>query len=389
MCVVQVLSVTLAIGAVNGIALALLLAFTAGNRRANRVLAVLIALLALRLGPYILGFAGAYDAHRWLTFLPFDFAFAYGPLLWIYVRLLTTGHAPAQWRWHLAPVVVQASYWLVCFALPLGAKWDWYTGGHLQVVAPVGAALGLMSVALYLYSAYRDADRYRIWLDSRFANRDDARLWGLRLLLLAFAVTLVVATGFAMTTWFITPLDYFDRFPLMVVFGVLTYALGLLGWRNAATVYVHPASEAAVDVAEPAPSVEAPNAYLAQAEAWRTALITSGWWRYEALDVASLAEKLGTSPRTLSRTLSEGLGQNFRELVGRIRVDAVAEALDDVSNDAPILTLAMNAGFNSKASFNRAFLTYRGVTPSAYRQRAAKTGLKNRQSPPKAGFEAT
>lgn len=384
----QVLSITLAIGAVNGMALALLLAFTGGNRRANLVLAVLIALLALRLGPYILGFAGGYDAHRWLTFLPFDFSFAYGPLLWIYVRLLTTGEAPARWRRHLAPVVVQAAYWLICFALPLDAKWAWYTGGHLQVVAPIGAALGLASVALYLYAAYRDADRYRIWLDSAFANRDDARLWGLRLLLLAFAVTLVVAAGFALTTWFITPLDYFDRFPLMVVFGLLTYALGLLGWRNASIVYVRPEAAVAVDAAE-APPVEAPNSYAAQAGAWRDALVAAGWWRDEALDLATLAAKLRTSPRTLSRTLSEGLGQNFRELVGRIRVDAVAEALEDADNDAPILTLAMEAGFNSKASFNRAFQTYRGVTPSVYRQRAAKTGLKNRQSPPKAGFEAT
>lgn len=384
----QVLSVTLGIGAANGIALALVLAFAAGNQRANRVLAALIALLALRLGPYILGFAGAYDAHRWLTFLPFDFSFAYGPLLWIYVRLLTTGQAPAQWQWHLAPVAVQAVYWLICFALPLDAKWDWYTGGHLQVVAPIGAALGLASVALYLYAAYRDADRYRTWLDSGFANRDDARLRGLRLLLLAFAVTLAVATGFALTTWFITPLDYFDRFPLMVVFGMLTYALGLLGWRNAAIVYVHPEAAVAIEVAE-APSEQAPNAYAAQAEAWRDALIAAEWWRDEALDLAALADKLGTSPRTLSRTLSEGLGQNFRELVGRIRVDAVAEALEDAANDAPILTLAMDAGFNSKASFNRAFQSYRGVTPTVYRQRAAKMGLKNRQSLPKAGFEAT
>ncbi|MEQ1489612.1 MAG: helix-turn-helix domain-containing protein [Terricaulis sp.] len=382
------LSITLAIGAANGFALALLLAFTAGNRRANLVLAALIAILALRLGPYILGFAGAYDAHRWLTFLPFDFSFAYGPLLWTYVRLLTTGQAPGQWRWHFAPVALQTCYWLICFALPLDAKWAWYVGGHLQVVAPIGAALGLASVALYLYAAYRDADRYRIWLDSAFANRDDARLWALRLLLLALAVTLVIATGFAITTWFITPLDYFDRFPLMVVFGVLTYALGLLGWRNASIVYLHPATALAPDAVHE-PSGEAPNAYAAQGEAWRTLLIASGWWRDEALDLALLAEKLGTSPRTLSRTLSEGLGQNFRELVGRIRVDAVAEALEDVGNDAPILTLAMDAGFNSKASFNRAFQSYRGVTPSAYRERAAKMGLKNRQSPPKAGFEAT
>lgn len=381
----SVLAITLAIGAVNGFVLAIVLALAPGNKAANRILSLLIAALAWRLGPYICGFAGLYDAHPWLTFFPFDLSFAFGPLLWLYVRVLTSGAPPAQWRWHFAPALAQLGYWLICFALPLAEKWSWYTGAHLHIVAPIGAAAVLISCAAYLYGAYRDADNYRTWLDSAFANKDEARLWSLRVLLLAFLAALALAIAFALTSWFVRPLSYFDRFPLMVVFAILTYGLGLLGWRNANVVFVRPDSAPAETPPQPAPDTG--NAYAAQAAAWRDRLVAEGWWRDETLDLAGLAVKLGASERTLSRTLSEGLGQNFRELLGRIRVDAVAAALDGDA-DTPLLTLALAAGFNSKASFNRAFQAYRGVTPSAYRQRAKENGLKNRQSQDRAGFEA-
>ena len=87
--------------------------------------------------------------------------------------------------------------------------------------------------------------------------------------------------------------------------------------------------------------------------------------------------------------MSEGLNQNFREFLGRIRADAVATVLADANNKDPILDVAFAAGFNSKASFNRVFLQHFGVTPSAYRTAQAAERLKSRQSSEKAAFGAT
>jgi len=100
-----------------------------------------------------------------------------------------------------------------------------------------------------------------------------------------------------------------------------------------------------------------------------------------------LSGHLGVSPRTLSRTLSEGLATSFREFVGRIRVAAVAAEFDAGSR-RPILDVALDAGFKSTASFNRAFLAYKGVTPSAYRKAVSDGGLTTRQMPSEAAGEA-
>ena len=41
----------------------------------------------------------------------------------------------------------------------------------------------------------------------------------------------------------------------------------------------------------------------------------------------------------------------------------------DAGRDDDLLDLALEAGFSSKASFNRAFRSAMGVTPSDYRRR--------------------
>lgn len=373
------LGLSLSVGALNGLVLALLLWRSAAPGHANRTLAVLVFLLAIRLIPYILGYAGFYDDAPWLTFFPFDFSFLYGPLFWRYLYQTTYQRAPLNWRWHMVPVVTQLAYWIVCFMLPLEIKWSWYSTVHLDYVAPIGAAIALCSASMYLWAGGVLATRYQHWLDGNVANRDEARLVALKTLIAAFGLALVIAWSFAWISWFVVPLNYFARYPLMLVFALLTYALALVGWRSGAVHY-----PVFADASEPASSsAEAGSTtrYAEQARLWRSRVVDAGWWRDESLDLATLAAHLSTSPRTLSRTLSQGMGQNFRDFIGRIRVESVAAALHDRDNELSILDLALAAGFNSKASFNRMFLAVTGLTPSAYRRRARAERVNNRQLP--------
>lgn len=415
-------SLLLLLGAANGFLLGALLWNARANRRANRLLAALVAVVALRLLPYVLGYAGAYDAHRWLTFAPFDLSLAAGPLLWGYVAGLTTGGRPRRWSWHLAPAAAQLAYSLACFALPPEAKWSWYTGPHLHAVAPAGLAAALLSLAAYLRAAWRRYAAYQAWLAANLSNREELRLGWLRGVLLAFGATVCVSAGFALTSWLVKPLDYFDRFPQMVWLAGLVYFLGLVGWRHGERAYPHPApEEAALDEAAPpgadagpeaaepvgagpaadappagepadgtpTPSVEAAPAADAGAQArlaarWAARVAEAGWWRDEELTLAALARHLDTSPRSLSRALNEGLGQSFNEFVNRMRVDAVAAELRDPARRRDLLAIALDAGFSSKASFNRAFRAYAGTTPSEFRRRAEAERLIARQSAPAA-----
>jgi AraC-like DNA-binding protein len=351
------------------------------NTIANRCLAALTMVAALRLMPYVLGFAGGYDTYRWLTFAPFDFTLALGPLLWGYVAVLTTGELPRHWRRHLVPTAIQALYFILCFALPTEQKWNWYTTGHLEVIEPIGLVAVLTSVATYGLAAWRRYTEHQRWLTDNLSNREEFRLGWLRLVLLAIASTWMVVAVFFIVAKIWGPLDYFDRLPAILWLAGLVYALGLAGWRfgnrplpfadavpstdersTPSTAVAHPSAGRA--------SEEAPSGQRELALVWATRTEAAGWWRDATLTRETLARNLDTSPRTLSRVLNEGLGQSFNEFVNRLRVQAVAAELADGSRDRDLLQIAFDAGFNSKASFNRAFKAYTGRTPSDFRQTA-------------------
>lgn len=381
-------SLILLVGAINGWILAALLWRQHANVLANQLLGALVALVSLRLMPYVLGYAGGYDLHPSLTFAPFDLSFAFGPLIWAYVVALTTGAAPRHWRRHAVAPAVQLAYALICFSLPLRLKWSWYSGINLQFIEPAGLLLGLLSLGGYLLASWRRLSGYQRWLHAQFSNTEPWRLDWLHHLLAGVAATLLIGVAFALVSWTITPLDYFQRFPQMIVFAVLAYFLGALGWRFGDIVY--PVPVAAVDdcttlgtemssraraepvAVDPLKSVPVASAYQDVAEQWAARTWIAGWWRDDTLSLMSLAARLNTSPRTLSRVLNEGRGQTFHAFVNRMRVDAVVAALHDASDARDLMVLAFDAGFNSKASFNRAFKAQLGVTPSRYRA-AART----------------
>jgi len=93
-------------------------------------------------------------------------------------------------------------------------------------------------------------------------------------------------------------------------------------------------------------------------------------YREEGLSIGGLAGKLGIPEHGLRRLINRRLGyRNFNAFLNRYRLDDVMSALADPAQEAvPILTIAMDAGFQSLGPFNRAFKAQTGMTPSEFRR---------------------
>lgn len=98
-------------------------------------------------------------------------------------------------------------------------------------------------------------------------------------------------------------------------------------------------------------------------------------YRQEGLTIGTLAANLGLPEYRLRRLINGELGyRNFAAFLNRYRLaDARAALADPTQAEVPILTIALDAGFNSLGPFNRAFKAETGMTPSEYR-RAAPVG---------------
>lgn len=98
----------------------------------------------------------------------------------------------------------------------------------------------------------------------------------------------------------------------------------------------------------------------------RTAL-----YRNEGFSLELLAQRMGLSAHQVSELLNDRMGTNFSAFINGFRIETAKNLL--VSNpDMTILTVAMEAGFGNKTSFNEAFKRQVSMTPRQFRDLTIK-----------------
>jgi AraC-like DNA-binding protein len=96
-------------------------------------------------------------------------------------------------------------------------------------------------------------------------------------------------------------------------------------------------------------------------------------YRHDNVTIGMLATKLGIPEYKLRRLINQRLGyRNFNVFLNNHRIEEAKAALSDPSQaEVPVITIAMDAGFQSLGPFNRAFKATTGVTPTEYRRQNA------------------
>ena len=104
------------------------------------------------------------------------------------------------------------------------------------------------------------------------------------------------------------------------------------------------------------------NTHFVEQKIYNTAGIT----------VSQVARELKIPEYRLRSLILEQLGyRNFNTMLHEYRISDICSQLSDPElRNVPILTIALNHGYKSIASFNTAFRRIRGVTPSEFRKNA-------------------
>lgn len=340
--------------------LSLALLNCANNRAANRTLALLLLTLIGVTIPWIIGFAGFYGRWQWLTFLPVALPLFVPPLALYYAHALMYARWPNGAWIGLVPGFLHFCAMFASFCLPLSIKESVAEPLSTWMNLVVGTLLifGFCIVSLMLNKSLR---RYTNWLadqrsdDIRFATRWLSRAS------LALAILFCIWSGFRITD-ILYPLGYKGLMPLYLAIAAVTVFLAVEGWRHANIRW--PSMNSEVEV-----SLQSSKQNWAElGRQWQVQVVMEGLYRDPNLCLARAARSIGTNTNYLSRAFNDGLGMNFSAVINRIRAEAVAESID-AGSDKNLLDLALEAGFASKASFNRWFSERFGVSPSSYRQR--------------------
>ena len=93
-------------------------------------------------------------------------------------------------------------------------------------------------------------------------------------------------------------------------------------------------------------------------------------YRQDNITIGTLAVKLKIPEYKLRRLINQRLGyRNFSVFLNNHRIEEAKAALADPTQaEVPVITIAMDTGFQSLGPFNRAFKAITGVTPTEYRR---------------------
>jgi AraC-like DNA-binding protein len=294
--------------------------------------------------------------------------FAYRHALWLLpFRLASMGTSVTFWLWSCAifddafrPSWRHGAIWLGVVALGLGCLVA--RDGRLDVL-PNLVSLGFIALGVWEAVAGRRADlvegrrRFRLFLGLGAA---------------AYAGLIVVAELFWRDVLSAAPASLANAggmAAMAFLFAVSGLGIGGSAWS----------AEAVPDSVDAAPAPSLATAGGGVSPDFRDAPALSALarlmeveraYREPGLSVATLAERLGIPEYRLRRLINGELGhRNFSSFVNSYRLDEAKSALaDPAQTEVPILTIALDAGFQSIGPFNRAFKAATGTTPTEYRR---------------------
>lgn len=271
--------------------------------------------------------------------------------IWLFARNLFEQEPPRSWMLGVA----------VIFLL------GWFSSNFVEPYLMPGFYVGFF--ILHIASLVLIGDLIRVGVfgrnDDLLEDRRTIRLW-LPLLLAAQAAGILIFE----IAEVVSSLD--GRSPIaqlinsLLIFVLILFS-GIAFLRSDVELLVQTSSDT-TDDDDTAPLNLSPSETVLHEKL--TAAIKDGAYRTPGLSIAGLANQLDTPEHRLRALINQRMGyRNFSAFLNRHRIAEAREKLTDKDHvDLPVLTIAMDLGYNSLATFNRAFRSETGTTPSDYRR---------------------
>ena len=357
-------------GAIHALIQSMVLLFTGrGNRRANRIMAMFLLAVAVGMANGIFSVLGLYDMSPALVMIMGAVALAFGPLFYFYIRTMTAGDRP--WTptnvLHGIPFLLGILVYGAYMSSPAGGPaWPGIVGWAVRSPWLVVTALSTLQTVAYVASIIRLLRAYSERIKTTYSTIDRINLAWLRRRLAVYAAI----WGLALVTIAVVGFEGRALGLFMQIIAFLTalniFATGYRAMRQ---------SEIVLGPFESRPGRRYERSSLTPeyAALYKTRLLGLMEREKSFLDpeitLPKLAQTLEIPVAHLSRVINEHLSRNFFEFINRYRIEEAKRKLagPDASRDK-LITVALDSGFNSLATFNRVFKELAGRTPSEYRK---------------------
>jgi hypothetical protein len=146
--------------------------FKRENPLANKFMATFLVVISLWLCDTFMRIAGIYNQNANYYFKPIYFSFAFGPLVYFYVKSIVNSNfrLKKSYLFHFIPVLIQATLYLfLSFKSYEYRLWYWQDI-HLPYTYSVEFDGTFISMAIYLFFSIRLLSDYHTWLKNEHSD---------------------------------------------------------------------------------------------------------------------------------------------------------------------------------------------------------------------------
>jgi AraC-like DNA-binding protein len=369
----------------------------------DKWLAAFLLLCSLYIAPWMLGFAGWYD-HQPLRdimfYVPMQLLFFIGPVIFFYVQsLLNPSFRFGKKEWlHLLPGILYLMFCIVMVVIDkLVLKKYFFLENQIDPEFDAWYQyMGFVSMFLYFLVSLRYYNLYKKLMEQVVSYADVVLFKWVRNFLYAFLIMLIIKLLFYVGSFFLTfqKMRYHGPWWEYFSFAIVYYYIAITGHANSVETKVPfklnllnnkptlllnaSVTEASENnFIEDAEVIEIVNEQVEKKEdegllaEWKPKILSllqnEKIYEDPELSLTQMAKQLKTNPSILSKTINQGFQLNFNDFINNYRIEAVKEKLQaGEQKTQTLLGIAYDCGFNSKATFNRAFKKVTGTSPKEW-----------------------
>ena len=297
-----------------------------------------------------------------------------GPLLWLYIKSLTT----QQFRFKPAYLLLSLPFILV-FAL-VAARHYFQPDDHKitidaseqfrhDIIFPL--IIGMIATSNIGYTIWGIAliKRYREMIKSFFSRIDTIDLRWLHFFLISSLISYATISILYIADALFEMMSYES----LQIFGysIVSTFIIILGFFGLKQGNVFTSDSISIDIERTLSIPDDKSPLASEEETFVRKLLSymkeSKPFLNPDITLSSLSDELSISPDYLSGVINGRLNMNFFDFVNHHRIEEFKSLCKLPQNKSlTLIGLAYNSGFNSKATFNRVFKKVVGSTPSEY-----------------------
>ena len=357
-------------GAIHALIQSMLLFFIRrGNRRANKIMAFFLLALAIGMSNGLVSLLGLYDVWPALSILMGSVILTYGPLFYLYIRAMTDKDrrgTPIDVL-HGIPFLLGLIAYGAYLSLPgSGSASSGVVGFAVRSPWLVVLTLAILQTIAYVVSIIRLLREHSERIKATYSTIDRINLGWLRRRLFVYAA--IWAVGLAMVA-----AVRLESRAIGLVGQIVFFLIALNTFVTGYLAMLQPEIFFGLSEARPARRYERSSLTPENAALHKTRLLELMEREKSFLDpeitLPKLAQALEIPVAHLSRVINDLFGRNFYEFINHYRVEDAKRrlAMPDAGREK-LITVALDCGFNSLATFNRVFKELAGRTPSEYRK---------------------